>query len=154
MIPELYPSIPAEIGPGIQVKYSRRPVVDPASVLPLMVRIIGSGSNGIGYYMYHGGSTPVFDGKFYNENVNGIPKINYDFQAPIGQFGQIRPHFKSLKTLHMFLEEYSDELAPMKTILPEGNEDITPENTTTLRYAVRSKDDKGFLFMINFQDRC
>lgn len=150
--PELYPSISAEIGPGIQVKYSRRPVVDPASVLPLMVRIIGSGSNGIGYYMYHGGSTPVFDGKFYNEDVNGMPKINYDFQAPIGQFGQIRPHHSSLKTLHMFLEEYSDELAPMKTILPEGNEEIDPENITSLRYAVRSQSEKGFLFLINFQD--
>ncbi|WP_159520685.1 beta-galactosidase [Sunxiuqinia indica] len=150
--PELYPSIPAEIGPGIQVKYSRRPVVDPASVLPLMVRIIGSGSNGIGYYMYHGGSTPVFDGKFYNEEVNGISKINYDFQAPIGQFGQIRPHHKSLKTLHMFLNEYSEKLAPMKTILPKGNSAIKPENTSTLRYAVRSQGNEGFLFMINFQD--
>lgn len=102
--------------------------------------------------MYHGGSTPVFDGKFYNEDINGIPKINYDFQAPIGQFGQIRPHHSSLKTLHMFLEEYSDELAPMKTVLPEGNEEIDRNNTTTLRYAVRSKDEKGFLFMLNFQD--
>jgi len=149
---ELYPSIPAEIGPGIQVKYSRRPIVDPESVLPLMVRIIGSGSNGIGYYMYHGGSTPVFNEKFYNENVNGMPKINYDFQAPIGQFGQIRPHHGSLKTLHMFLEEYSDELAQMKTVLPKGNENIEPENIKTLRYAVRSNGNKGFLFMINFQD--
>ena len=150
--PELYPSLAAEIGPGIQVKYSRRPIVDPASVLPLMVRTVGSGSNGIGYYMYHGGSTPVFEGKFYNEDVNGIPKINYDFQAPIGQFGQTRLHHKSLKTLHMFLEEYSDELAPMQTILPEQNKDITPDNITTLRYAIRSKADSGFLFMINFQD--
>lgn len=150
--PELYPSIPAEIGPGIQVKYSRRPVVDPESVLPLMVRIVGSGSNGIGYYMYHGGSTPVFNGKFYNEDVNRMPKINYDFQAPVGQFGQIRPHHKSLKTLHMFLEAYSDRLAPMKTVLPEGYEDIEPTNTSALRYAVRSQEEKGFLFMINFQD--
>ncbi|MCV9387336.1 beta-galactosidase [Reichenbachiella ulvae] len=149
---DLYPSIPAEIGPGIQVKYSRRPVVDPASVLPLMVRIIGSGSNGIGYYMYHGGSTPVFDGKYYNEEVNGIPKVNYDFQAPIGQYGQVRPHHSSLKTLHMFLDEYAEMLAPMKTVLPEGYEDIKPENTQTLRYAVRSKGQQGFLFMVNFQD--
>lgn len=150
--PELYPAIPAEIGPGIQVKYSRRPTVDPESVLPLMVRTVGSGSNGIGYYMYHGGSTPVFDGKFYNEDVNGIPKINYDFQAPIGQFGQVRLHHKSLKTLHMFLDEYAKVLAPMRTILPQGNGDIEPTDTKTLRYAVREKDDKGFVFMINFQD--
>lgn len=90
---EMYPSIAAEIGPGIQPKYSRRPIVKPESVLPLMVRIVGSGSNGIGYYMYHGGSTPVFDGKFYNEDFNRMPKINYDFQAPIGQYGQTRPDF-------------------------------------------------------------
>jgi len=150
--PELYPSIPAEIGPGMQVIYRSRPIVDPLSVLPLMVRIIGSGSNGIGYYMYHGGSTPVFDGKFYNENVNGIPKINYDFQAPIGQFGQVRSHYFSLNTLHMFLESYGEKLAPMQTVLPEDSKDITPENTKTLRYAVRTKDNSGFVFMLNFQD--
>jgi len=149
---ELYPSIPAEIGPGIQVIYARRPIVDPVSVLPFMVRIIGSGSNGIGYYMYHGGSTPVFDGKFYNEEVNGIPKINYDFQAPIGQYGQTRYHYNSLKTLHMFLESYEEKLAPMQTVIPETNSNIIPENSKTLRYAVRSKKDSGFLFMINFQD--
>ncbi|WP_228853021.1 beta-galactosidase [Aegicerativicinus sediminis] len=149
---ELYPSIPAEIGPGIQVIYGRRPVVDPVSVLPLMVRIIGSGSNGIGYYMYHGGSTPVFDGKFYNEEVNGIPKVNYDFQAPIGQYGQTRHHYKSLKTLHMFLDAYGDRLAPMKTVLPETNKQTSPEKTDILRYAVRSFEDSGFLFMVNFQD--
>lgn len=149
---ERYPSIAAEIGPGIQIKYSRRPKVDPKSVLPLMVRTIGSGSNGIGYYMYHGGSTPVFDGKFYNENVNGLPKINYDFQAPIGQYGQTRLHYYTLRTLHMFLESFGEQLAPMQTVLPKSNAHLTPEDITTLRYAVRSKDDQGFVFMINFQD--
>ena len=149
---DLYPSIPAEIGPGIQIKYSRRPIVEYESVNPLMVRMIGSGSNGIGYYMYHGGSTPQFDGKFYNEEINGIPRINYDFQAPIGQYGQVRYHFKHLRMLHMFLEACGGILAPMKTTLPESNSDIRPEDTRTLRYAVRSYDESGFLFIINFQD--
>jgi len=102
--------------------------------------------------MYHGGSTPIFDGKFYNEEVNGIPKVNYDFQAPIGQYGQTRTHYRSLKTLHMFLDAYGDKLAPMQTILPETNASITPATKDIVRYAVRSKDDSGFLFMINFQD--
>nr|WP_319397484.1 beta-galactosidase [uncultured Carboxylicivirga sp.] len=149
---DLYPSISAEIGPGIQVKYSRRPVVDYRSVNPLMTRIIGSGSNGIGYYMYHGGSTPVFDGKYYNEEANGIPRINYDFQAPIGQYGQVRYHFKHLRMLHLFLDAYADLLAPMKTVLPETNAGIKADNTETLRYAVRSYGNSGFLFIINFQD--
>ncbi len=149
---DLYPSIPGEIGPGIQAKFSRRLIVPYESLHPLMVRIIGSGSNGIGYYMYHGGSTPQFDEKFYNEEVNGIPRINYDFQAPIGQYGQVRDHYKHLRMLHLFLDAYSDRLAPMKTILPGTNVDITPENTDILRYAVRSYGDSGFLFVINFQD--
>lgn len=149
---ELYPSISAEIGPGIQPKFSRRPIVPFESVNPLMVRIIGSGSNGIGYYMYHGGSTPQFDGKFYNEEVNGIPRVNYDFQAPIGQYGQVRYHFKHLRMLHLFLDAYGEMLAPMKTVLPETNEAITAGDNETLRYAVRSFGESGFLFMINFQD--
>ncbi|MCE5184619.1 MAG: beta-galactosidase [Planctomycetaceae bacterium] len=150
--PKLYPSVPAEIGPGIQVKWSRRPPVPYESVTPLMVRIIGSGSNGIGYYMYHGGTTPSFDGKFYNEQANGIPRMNYDFQAPIGQYGQVRAHFKSLRMLHHFLQSYGEVLAPMKTVLPETNAGIAPKDIETLRYAVRSYGDSGFLFMINFQD--
>lgn len=149
---ELYPSISAEVGPGIQVKYSRRPFVEYESVNPLMVRIVGSGSNGIGYYMYHGGSTPQYDGKFYNEEANGIPRVNYDFQAPIGQYGQVRYHYKHLRMLHQFLEAFGQVLAPMQSILPETNSGITPENTETLRYAVRFKGDSGFLFLINFQD--
>lgn len=149
---DLYPSNSAEIGPGIQIKYSRRPIVPYESVNPLMVRIIGSGSNGIGYYMYHGGSTPQFDGKFYNEQANGLPRVNYDFQAPIGQYGQVCYHFKHLRMLHMFLDAYGEMLAPMKTVLPETNADITPDNIETLRYAVRSYGESGFLFIINFQD--
>lgn len=58
----------------------------------------------------------------------------------------------SLNTLHMFLESYEEDLAPMKTILPESNAAITPGDVETLCYAVRSKENWGFLFMINFQD--
>jgi beta-galactosidase len=149
---DLYPSISAEIGPGIQIKYSRRPIVEYESVAPLMVRIVGSGSNGIGYYMYHGGSTPQFEGKFYNEEANGLPRVNYDFQAPIGQYGQVRYHYKHLRMLHMFLDAYGGLLAPMKTVLPETNSAIKPEDNETLRYAVRSYGESGFLFIVNFQD--
>jgi hypothetical protein len=149
---ELYPSVPAELGTGIMVTYSRRPTVNPRSIEPMMVRTIGSGSNGIGYYMYHGGSTPVFDGHFYNEEVGGYNKISYDFQAPIGEFGKLRYHYHSLKLLHFFLESYGQVLAPQETVLPETNEQITPDDISTLRYAVRSDGNSGFVFMHNFQD--
>ncbi|HPR30644.1 MAG TPA: beta-galactosidase [Prolixibacteraceae bacterium] len=149
---EWYPSLSAEIGPGIQIKYARRPIVEYESVAPLMTRIVGSGSNGIGYYMYHGGSTPQFEGKFYNEEANGLPRVHYDFQAPIGQYGQIRDHYKHLRMLHSFLTSWGDILAPMKTVLPETNAAIQPKNNETLRYAVRSYGNSGFVFIVNYQD--
>lgn len=92
----LYPSFPAELGGGIQITYSRRPTVPPRSLEALIVRELGSGANGVGYYMYHGGATPLG----FSDEAVGVPKINYDFQAPIGQYGQLRPSFHHLKLLH------------------------------------------------------
>lgn len=149
---DAYPSMPAELGAGISVTYGRRPVVPPESLAPLIVRTLGSGSNGIGYYMYHGGSNPVIDGHYFNEYSGGLPRINYDYQAPIGEFGQTRSSHRSLRLLHHFLRSYGDVLAPMRTILPANAAGLKPEDVTTLRYAVRALGNRGFVFLHNFQD--
>lgn len=149
---ELYPSIPAELGAGISLTYKRRTTVKPASLAPLIVRTVGSGANGIGYYMYHGGSTPVIDGKFFNEQSGGLPRINYDYQAPIGEFGEMRAHHRELKLLHLLLANWGDRLAPMTPILPDTNAAIAPDDVDTLRWAVRSDGRSGFIFLQNFQD--
>ncbi len=149
---ELYPSIAAEAGVGMDLNYDRRPFLPEESIEPMMVRMLGSGANGLGYYMYHGGANPVLDGKFYNEEASGSSKINYDFQAPLGQYGQPKKHYYSLRLLHLFLESYGEKLAPMASILPPNNKDITPHNTDTLRYAARGANGSGFLFLVNFQD--
>lgn len=149
-----YPSFTAEMGVGIQMIYSSRPIVTAEAAEALMVRSLGSGANGIGYYMYHGGSTPKQNNGvgFLSDEAMGVPKISYDFQAPVGEFGRIRDSYQHLRILHLFLQEFGHLLAPMQTILPEGYEEITPANRETLRYAVRSKDHSGFVFMTNFQD--
>ncbi len=149
---ELYPSIPAELGAGISLTYKRRTTVLPSSLAPLIVRTLGSGANGIGYYMYHGGSNPVFDGHFSNEQSGGLPRINYDYQAPIGEFGEMRAHHRELKLLHLMLEEWGDRLAPMTPILPATNAAIEPDDVDTLRWAVRTDGRGGFVFLHNFQD--
>ena len=119
-----------------------------------MVRCLGGGSNGIGYYMYHGGSTPQMDGGtgFFSDEPMGVPKISYDFQAPLGEFGLEKPVYRNLRLIHLFLNDFGDRLAPMETVLPRDWEKMTPENRDDLRYAARVKDGHGFLFMINAQD--
>jgi len=148
---ELYPSLAAELGTGMIVTYSRRPRVPGESFLPLMVRTLGSGTNGLGYYMYHGGTTPSNGLYFFSEGF-GLPNKSYDYQAPIREFGNPGKGFFSLKLINLFLQHYGTELAPLQTKLPETNANITPSDTTTLRYAIRSDGTKGFLFMHNYQD--
>ena len=152
--PSDYPSFCAEMGAGIQMIYSARPIVTAEAAEGLMVRTLGSGSNGIGYYMYHGGSTPKQIGGVgsFNDEPMGMPKVSYDFQAPLGEFGLEGKMYRNLRLLHSFLADFGDLLAPMETVLPEGWEKMTPQNRDDLRYAARMKDGAGFLFMINFQD--
>ncbi len=149
---EDYPYMAAEIGGGIMNTYDRRPLIPSNSLDPMINRFIGSGANGIGYYMYHGGSTPRGNRNFLSDMAVGCPIISYDFQAPIGEYGQLKPSFHRLKLLHFFLQAFGDLLAPMQTILPRGYEQITPGDSTTVRYAVRSKDGRGFIFVNNYQD--
>ena len=162
--PSDYPSFCAEMGAGIQMIYSARPIVTAEAAEGLMVRTLGSGSNGIGYYMYHGGSTPKQIGGVgsFNDEPMGMPKVSYDFQAPLGEFGLEGKMYRNLRLIHSFLADFGDRLAPMETVLPEGWEQMTPTNRDDLRYCARMaqivngklSNSKycGFLFMINFQD--
>jgi beta-galactosidase len=81
-----------------------------------------------------------------------LPKISYDFQAPIGEFGQVREGFHRLKVIHYFLNDFGYLLALMQTILPVDASTLKPEDIADLHYAVRIKDNSGFLFINNFQD--
>jgi hypothetical protein len=150
--PEDYPAFPAELGSGIMTVYSRRPIAVHQSLDALINRCLGSGANGIGYYMYHGGSTPKGKHAFMSDEAYGLPKISYDFQAPIGEYGQVREGFHRLKLLHFFVQDFGDVLAPMQTVLPENAGKLVPEDISHLRYAVRVKGNSGFLFLNNFQD--
>lgn len=63
--------------------YRRRPIVTARAAQALMIRTLGSGSNGIGYYMYHGGSTPLRQDNIgsYQDEPMGMPKISYDLSS-------------------------------------------------------------------------
>lgn len=150
--PEDYPCIAAELGGGIMNTYSRRPQVPSKGLDAMINRFIGSGANGIGYYMYHGGSTPRGQDFFFSDEAYGYPKISYDFQAPIGEYGYMKDSFHRLKLLHFFLKDFGEILAPMDVSLPNGYSEMKPEQVNKLRYAVRSKNNSGFIFMNNFQD--
>jgi hypothetical protein len=145
-----YPFACCEMGGGMQTWYLSRFQVEPESVIAMSLMKIAGGCNFVGYYMFHGGTNPEGSTGYLNESTT--PKLTYDFQAPIGEFGQIRESNHLLRPLHYFLRRFADRLAPMATVLPEGAEAVTPEDAHTLRYAVRTDGKSGFLFVGNYQD--
>lgn len=153
--PTDYPSASAEMGVGIQIGYAIRPVCTAEAAEALMVRTLGGGSNIIGYYMYHGGSTPRMqnNGDFLSDQPVGLPKISYDFQAPLGEFGLENVQYRPLRILHYFLNHFGNRLAPMQPVMPTNVGTLMPDNRDELRYAARMNSaGEGFLFLVNSQD--
>ncbi len=152
-----YPYLTCEIGGGMMSSYHRRILVDPRDVESTTLVKLGSGSNSPGYYMYHGGTNPA--GKLTTlmeeqataiTNWNDMPVKNYDFQAPLGADGQIRPQYHLLRRLHLFLHDFGSSLAGMATVLPDQRPD-GKDDTATLRWAVRTDGRSGFLFVNNYE---
>ncbi len=147
---QTYPLIYAEMQGGIQVRYHNRPVVPARSVEALALVCIGRGSNWLGYYMYHGGTTPVGAQGFNHERLH--PQLSYDFQAPLGEFGEYHASYHALRLLHLFLQAFGEALGPLGTLLPDDARVIEPHNTSSVRWCVRAAAGSGFLFANNFQD--
>ncbi len=140
-----------EMGGGMQVSYTYRFQVDPRSVDALANVKVGSGCNFVGYYMFCGGTNPTGKkGRFLHENW--CPKLSYDYQAPVGEFGQLRESYRRLQLLHGTLKTFGSSLCEMETSLPENADALLPADTKTLRYAARRNGAMGFLFLNNFQD--
>ncbi|WP_059040820.1 beta-galactosidase [Paenibacillus rubinfantis] len=145
-----YPVAYCEIAGGMQVSYKARPYVPAESIEAMTLVKLGSGSNLLGYYMYHGGSNPIGQKSFLNES--GLPKVTYDYQSPLGEFGRVGDSYDRIRAISLFLQSFGKLLAPMGTVLPTGQEQIAPEDPHSVRWCVRQKDGSGFVFLNNFQD--
>jgi beta-galactosidase len=148
------PFLTAELGGGVEDTYHRRPVIEPDDVAAMVPVMLGSGANLYGYYMFQGGENP--DGKLttlQESQITGyptdVPTKSYDFQAPLGEFGQERASLRKLKVFHYFLNDFGDELASMSVHAPaETPKD--PGDFSVLRASVRSDGQHGFLFVNNY----
>jgi beta-galactosidase len=152
---EKYPHLTCEVGGGMPASYHRRMNYDPRDVEAVALTQLGGGSSLLGYYMYHGGQNPEGKLSTLQESQatgypNDLPVKSYDFNAPLGEFGQINPQYYWLRRLHLFLHDFGAPLAQMPTTLP----DLRPANKTnftTLRWAMRSDGNSGYVFVNNYQ---
>ncbi|WP_405534908.1 beta-galactosidase [Streptomyces sp. NBC_00075] len=150
-----FPWATCELGGGMAVAYHRRPRVDAADIGALGLTKIGCGSVWQGYYMFHGGTNPAGELSTLQEShatdyPNDLPVLTYDFQAPLGEYGQYRPSYDELRLQHLLLADFGERIAPMESVLPE-RQPAGQDDRETLRWAVRSDGDSGFLFVNNHQ---
>jgi len=152
-----YPYFTCELGGGMATAYHRRPYVYPEDAYSMALVKLGSGSNLLGYYMYHGGTNP--EGRLHTLNEvqtspgtanNDLPQLTYDFQAPLGEFGQPYPQYYMLRPLHLFMHDYASSLATMEARFPAA-QDLQRGEDRALRWAVRSEGDSGFVFVNNYE---
>lgn len=149
-----YPYFEAEAGGGMEASYHRRPLIDADDIAALALTGIGSGVNLYGYYMFHGGANPEGERTTLEESQatgypNDLPVRNYDYQAPLGEYGQVRESYRKVKMLHLFLNAFGSELAPMTATAPERTP-AGPADTSVPRASVRSADGRGFVFVSNY----
>ena len=151
--PELNPYLTAELGAGIQVTGHRRTYPFPEDIEANSLCMLGSGANLLGYYMYHGGINPK--GKHSTlEECNGgewgsdLPRKSYDFATCVKESGEVSKSYGYLKKIHLFLDDFGQELSQMPVYLP----DIKPESAEdmhTKRVSVRmnAEDNSSFIFI-------
>ena len=148
----LTPFFGAEYGAGLPAMYRRRTLVSPDDIAAMVPVQLGSGVNLLGYYMFHGGRNPrgplFLEESTLSGGYNDTPRISYDFQAPLGPDGQQREVLQRLRPFHYFLQDFGPRLATMTVRKPAQ----TPANAgelKTLRWALRSEGERGFLFVNN-----
>lgn len=152
--PSRFPYLTAELGGGLQPTSHRRPVTTGKDIGAMSVVKLGSGAAMLGYYMYHGGSNPKGRRSTLQESkatgyLNDLPEINYDFFAPVRQYGQISDTYREIHLLAAFLQDFGEDLASLPARFPQPQQD--PENTEKLRWSVRSDGTHGYVFFNNYQ---
>ncbi len=147
----LFPYLTAEIGGGCQPTYTRRPISSASDVGAIVTVKMGSGTVMPGIYVYHGGTNPGYG--LHESKASGygtdVPELNYDFQAPIGEYGKINDTYREFRRLFTFLRDFGERLAVMPAVFPADNPK-SPEDFEHLRYCWRTDGESGFLFVNNY----
>lgn len=150
--PTAFPPATCELAGGMATAYHRRPRPTGRDVAAVAHGKIGNGSAWQGYYMYAGGTNPALG--LEESHATGYPndmqRLGYDFHAPIGEAGELSESFALLRDQHAFLDAFGALLAELPSALP----DVMPagiHDAETLRWAVRSDGDTGFLLLTRHQ---
>lgn len=148
-----FPRGTCEQGGGMQETFIGRFIVQPSVIEAHAVTQYGRGINMLGYFMFQGGTQypgtelPLDDG---SNMPSGL--MSYNYQAPLGEFGEVNESYHYLKMHHLFLQDFGDRIVCTLPV-PSPNPVKDPKDLTALRYAGRfNAKGEGFVFIGNTQN--
>ncbi len=143
-----------ETGPGNQVTQHRRPYIGEKDGYGVCFAKFASGANWLGYYMFCGGTNP--NDRLMQENrltgyPNNYPIIDYDFQAPISRYGVCRSHGDRLRLMHLFINEFDNEICTKQAYFPEWKSNDKTD-ISFLKCSVRADEQgSGYFFASTYE---
>ena len=171
-----FPRLGIEIGGGMAASYAHRTHMEPNDMPAMHLVDVGAGFNGLGYYMYAGGNNPHSlvprhdhyqphpqrFGDYPNETLqessfelrtlgqpNPMPSESYDFFAPLGEFGQPRPHYHSMPSASV----RHIQGPRLGRILADTSAFVVANQSSSLRWMVRCKGRRGHRFCLSTTTR-
>ncbi|MFA7368180.1 MAG: beta-galactosidase [Kiritimatiellales bacterium] len=141
----------SEIGTGLPVETAalgREPLPPEIYSCAALTRVGAMPTVFAGYYMFHGGSNPRDTSFGWSVKQDKYPQISYDFQAPIGEFGDWRPSLFHLRPFNNFLVSYGADLAGTEVRQPA--DPVTKGDDNRLRAVARMNGESGFIFFNNY----
>lgn len=143
-----FPPATCELGGGMATAYHRRPLARGRDIAALANVKIGNGSAWQGFYMYAGGINPAdhLQEAHLTGYHNDLPRFDYDFQAAIGATGRPGATLGLLRDHNAFLAAFGGRLVGMYSSLPD-DAPVDVHDLDSLRWAVRSDGERGFLFI-------
>ncbi|MGN0521231.1 MAG: beta-galactosidase, partial [Eubacterium sp.] len=153
----VYDNVPyafCETGPGNQVTQHRRPYISEKDGYGVGFAKFASGASWLGYYMFCGGANP--NDRLMQENrltgyPNNYPIIDYDFQAPISRYGVCRPHGDRLRLMHLFINEFDNEICTKQAYFPKWKSS-NPNDISFLKCSVRADEQaSGYFFSSTYE---
>lgn len=148
-----FPYASCEIGCGNQVTQHRRPVISSNDGYAVAFSRFASGLNFIGYYVFHGGRNPNNALLQESRNTgypNNYPIIDYDFQAPISRFGEIRKHAERLRLLHLFINTFDTDIATKQAFFSKEKR-VGCNDVSMPSCSVRMNDNGGYFFVSSYE---
>jgi len=134
-------------GSPARADWVARPPVESA-ISTALSRLGASDSITCGWYMYHGGTSPLHPVWGWGAKNETLSLMSYDYNAPLSEYGVPRPAYYDLRPFHQTLLNFAATFSDGAVVVEEPK---VKSNEDRLRASVRmGAKDGGMVFLLHY----